>query len=193
MRRLLREMSKALLFCMIQVFSALIWICRVLKNVAKRFKLKPDFFIMDFVQQVEHQIDRINKEQQKVEQGYSAKKLSRGAMNLLKRHDWPGNVRELQNVLTRASVWANGDTISEDDIRESLFGAPANSVNGDGILHRDLDDGIDLDEILKQVERHYLERAMELTGNSSTPAARMLGFKNYQTLDNRLKTHGLKT
>jgi len=142
---------------------------------------------------VDNQIDRINKEQQKVEQGYIPKILSRGAMNLLKRHDWPGNVRELQNVLTRASVWANGDTISEDDVRESLFGAPASSANGDGILHRSIDDGIDLDEIQNEVERHYLKRAMELAANNKTQAARLLGFKNYQTLDNRLKTHGLKS
>ena len=140
----------------------------------------------------EHQNNRINEEQQKVEKGYSPKKLSPGAMNVLKRHDWPGNVRELQNVLTRASVWANGDTISEDDVRESLFGAPANNANGDGILHRSIDDGIDLDEIQSEVERHYLKRAMELASNNKTKAASLLGFKNYQTLDNRLKAHGLK-
>ena len=65
--------------------------------------------------------------------------------------------------------------------------------NGDGILHRSIDDGIDLDEIQNEVERHYLKRAMELAANNKTQAARLLGFKNYQTLDNRLKTHGLKT
>ncbi len=47
--------------------------------------------------------------------------VSRGALEVLVRHDWPGNVRELQNVIERAvAVYARGDSLSEGDIVQAL-------------------------------------------------------------------------
>jgi transcriptional regulator with PAS, ATPase and Fis domain len=42
--------------------------------------------------------------------------LSLGALNRLLGHSWPGNVRELQNVLMRAIVLCDGDTIEPCDL-----------------------------------------------------------------------------
>ena len=42
--------------------------------------------------------------------------LSNGALNRLMDHQWPGNVRELDNVLQRASILTNSNTINERDI-----------------------------------------------------------------------------
>ena len=44
------------------------------------------------------------------------KKLSLAALNRLFAHPWAGNVRELENVLTRAIVLCDGDTIEEADL-----------------------------------------------------------------------------
>jgi two-component system response regulator FlrC len=38
------------------------------------------------------------------------------ALKTLKNHNWPGNVRELENVLQRAMVICNDNTITENDI-----------------------------------------------------------------------------
>ena len=38
------------------------------------------------------------------------------AVDALMRHDWPGNVRELENVIQRALLFANGETIEESHI-----------------------------------------------------------------------------
>jgi DNA-binding NtrC family response regulator len=45
----------------------------------------------------------------------TARSLSRGAVDLLKAYDWPGNVRQLQNVIFRAAVLADSETIGVED------------------------------------------------------------------------------
>jgi two-component system response regulator FlrC len=42
--------------------------------------------------------------------------LTSRALEVLKAHSWPGNVRELENVLQRAMVICNENTITENDI-----------------------------------------------------------------------------
>ncbi len=42
--------------------------------------------------------------------------ISDGAMDILLKYNWPGNVRELENVIERAVVLCEGDTIEENDI-----------------------------------------------------------------------------
>ena len=42
--------------------------------------------------------------------------ISEGAMDILLKYNWPGNVRELENVIERAVVLCEGNTIEEDDI-----------------------------------------------------------------------------
>ncbi len=52
------------------------------------------------------------------------------ALEMLDHHDWPGNVRELRNVVHRAYVMAEGDTIRQDVLESLLPGAtgkPASS------------------------------------------------------------------
>jgi transcriptional regulator with PAS, ATPase and Fis domain len=44
------------------------------------------------------------------------KNLSLAALNRLLSHSWPGNVRELQNVLTRAIVLSDHDSIEPSDL-----------------------------------------------------------------------------
>jgi two-component system, NtrC family, response regulator GlrR len=45
-----------------------------------------------------------------------SKNLSLAALNRLLSHSWPGNVRELQNVLTRAIVLSDRDSIEPSDL-----------------------------------------------------------------------------
>jgi two-component system response regulator GlrR len=45
-----------------------------------------------------------------------SKNLSLAALNRLLCHSWPGNVRELQNVLTRAIVLSDHDSIESSDL-----------------------------------------------------------------------------
>jgi transcriptional regulator with PAS, ATPase and Fis domain len=122
--------------------------------------------------------------------GGGQKKLSASARNLLLRHPWPGNVRELQATLLRAFVWSRKDTIDENDIRDALV-SPA-SVKSSEVLNRPLGNGFSLQELLKEVARHYLERAVQEAPRNKTKAADLVGFSNYQTLSNWLRKHGVE-
>lgn len=119
------------------------------------------------------------------------KKLASGARNILLQHSWPGNVRELFNTLTRAAIFSNAATITVEDVEEALMLAErGNGADSDGILNRSIEEGLDLEEIIGKVEKHYISRAIE-EGYTKGEAAEKLGFRTYQTFTNRAKKYGL--
>jgi DNA-binding NtrC family response regulator len=63
----------------------------------------------DILLLAEHFLSRFRKELKK-----PRLKLSRPALDALRRHTWPGNVRELQNVMERAAILSDGELNVED-------------------------------------------------------------------------------
>ena len=118
--------------------------------------------------------------------------ISAGAKNLMSKHTWPGNIREMINTLSRATIWSAGETITENDIREALFPitSPAGQEN-ESIMGRKIEEGFDLQEVLGDVTRNYLKRALLLTHGNKTEAAKLLGLSNYQTFTNWMKKYDL--
>lgn len=133
---------------------------------------------------------RINQQSAK-EPGFTQRKISAEAKNLLMRQLWPGNVREMENTLRRAAVWCDGETIEAADIADALL--PSAASGGDSVLGRALEPGVDLRELLAEVARHYLSRAMEAAHGNKTRAAAMLSLPSYQTLVNWLEKYGVAT
>lgn len=122
--------------------------------------------------------------------GFNHKKLDVSAKNLLIQHSWPGNVRELHNTLLRASIWAMSDKITVRDISQSM--AVSVAPKGDTILGKPFTNSIQLPDLIGEVARHYLLRAMEHTHGNKSEAARLLGLGSYQTLSNWLQKYGLE-
>lgn len=116
------------------------------------------------------------------------KTLSAAARGLLLQHPWPGNVRELYHTLLRAAIWSTTAEIKADDIQTSLLIVPQ---SGALVLGRSLEKGFDLQDLLDEVSRHYLIRAMKVAGNRKKRAADLLGFPNYQTFGNWLSRLGI--
>ncbi|MFP4475789.1 MAG: sigma 54-interacting transcriptional regulator [Desulfatibacillaceae bacterium] len=133
-------------------------------------------------------LSRINQ-QSSMEPGYVPKTLSEGAKRSIAAHAWPGNVRELENTLRRVSVWSPEPEISEETLADAMFTGPSGDLDIPRVLNLPLSDGVDLQELLSTVARHYLERALEETGGNKTQAAKLLGLANYQTLTNWLKKY----
>lgn len=55
-------------------------------------------------------------------------RLSQGALRLLRDYGWPGNIRELANVMRRAVVMCNGDTILPNHLGSTLLNTSADSA-----------------------------------------------------------------
>jgi transcriptional regulator with PAS, ATPase and Fis domain len=123
--------------------------------------------------------------------GIKHKKISAGAKNLMLQHPWPGNIRELLNTLQRAAVWSDDEVIGVDAIKDAIQRSPRIAAGADNILNRSVESGIELESLMAQVARHYIERALESTRNNKTQAAKLLGFSNYQTFSNWMNRYGV--
>ena len=132
---------------------------------------------------VDHLLAQVNAEAVE-EPGYKDKKLSASAKNLMLAHDWPGNVRELLNTLRRAAIWTNDATISAEDIREALLPVPGAGTGN--VLGKPLGGDFTLPDLMRDVARSYLLRAMDEAHGNKTRAAELLGLPSYQTLTNWL-------
>lgn len=116
-------------------------------------------------------------------------RLTPAARNLLLLQPWPGNIRELENTLLRASIWGTGERIGIDDVRAALLPHP--SASNDALLGRPLGDGLDIQELIADLARHYLERALTETDGNKTRAAELVGLPSYQTFTNWMKRYGV--
>jgi DNA-binding NtrC family response regulator len=102
--------------------------------------------------------------------------VSAAAMKRLQAHPWPGNVRELANVIERAVVLADHDTLLPEDLDFP------NNAGLEDLLQQSADGNIPLDEL----EREYVRRVLEEHGGNKAGAARILGI-NRRTLYRKLK------
>ena len=134
-------------------------------------------------------LEKVNANAGQTIPDYKHRKLSVKAKNVIKSHDWPGNVRELQSCLARACAWSNNETINEEVMRDALLQRPAKT--GD-LLGRGLDNAFDIQELIKELKRHYIKKALAETGNNKTKSAEKLKLNNYQTLNKWMEDVGLK-
>ena len=88
------------------------------------------------------------------------------AVQAIEQHSWPGNVRELLNAIKRASIMAEGDRLSCDD----LGLAPPNG--GAKAEHSDLD----LRTAREAAERQAIVAALARTNGNIVKASEMLGI-----------------
>lgn len=107
--------------------------------------------------------------------------LSPQAQRQLESHTWPGNVRELENVIERAITLATEPTIGADDIQLRSSGqTPSASQN----------DIQSLPDMLEQMERETILKALKATGGNRTEAAQRLGV-SFRQLRYRIEKLGL--
>ena len=110
-------------------------------------------------------------------------KLSAGAKSLLSQQPWTGNLRELFNTLTRAVIWCEGSTIEKQDIQAALSSFSAGNVKCP-ILDRPLTEGFSIIELLKDVERHFIRKALKECPTRAA-ASRLLGYESAPALKYR--------
>ncbi len=85
-------------------------------------------------------------------------------------YNWPGNVRELRNIIESMVVQDHDGTLGMDDLQD---GEPLKSAG-----HRPTGSGADtlIGRPISEVERYYMERALELADDNREVASKMLGI-----------------
>ena len=120
--------------------------------------------------------------------GVEPKRLSDGAMDVLKTYPFPGNVRQLENICHWLTVMAPGQTIEPGDLppemKETPLSAPVGVVGGDWVsalehlaeqrLKRG-EVGI-IDSLTHQFEAALIKTALAHTGGRRVEAAHLLGL-----------------
>jgi DNA-binding NtrC family response regulator len=108
--------------------------------------------------------------------------LSPNSASILLTYQWPGNVRELENTMERSWVLCEDDLIKPEDLPARML--PSNMLPSDD---QPFSDGIMLDSLLDNIEKHYIIYALKRSKGNRTLAAKMLGLKR-TTLLARMKS-----
>jgi formate hydrogenlyase transcriptional activator len=113
--------------------------------------------------------------------GKKIESIKTKTLELLQAYDWPGNIRELQNVIERAVILCDGDTLVVDETWLQ-YESPGPSVAARGLARLD-----------ENQERELIESALtETRGQVSGPsgAAAKLGIPR-STLESRIRSLGI--
>jgi DNA-binding NtrC family response regulator len=104
--------------------------------------------------------------------------LDPAARELLTSYNWPGNVRELQNVVTRACVLNQGETIQAEMLRPWLAreADPQPAATSSGMT-------------LDEIERRTIVATLERFGGHRAKTAEALGI-GIRTLSGKLRAYG---
>jgi len=99
--------------------------------------------------------------------------LTDNARIALLGHAWAGNVRELRNIMERATLMACGPELDADDLGLGCACAPEETGLAEGQPLLTVN-GVDLPDLLQNLERRYYQQALDLTEGNESQAARLL-------------------
>jgi two-component system, NtrC family, response regulator AtoC len=120
--------------------------------------------------------------------GKSIEKVSDEALEPMKHYHWPGNIRELRNVIERGMVLCDGRKIQLAHLPAELCNR---SSAPSGRMPADLPpEGVNLEDLVSQLESRLIEEALGKTGGNQSEAADLLSISRDQ-LRYRLEKYGL--
>lgn len=107
--------------------------------------------------------------------------LSKDAALLLERYEWPGNVRELENVIERAVLLSDGETVRPENL----------CLEGEyetGETRRATECDVPQDGTLKDMERTLIFSTLKREKGNKTRASEALGI-SVRTIRNKLNEY----
>ncbi|NIQ39088.1 MAG: response regulator [Proteobacteria bacterium] len=115
------------------------------------------------------------------ELGKNIRGISDDAKDLLLNYSWPGNVRELKNVLERAMILSNTESITKEtlpiELREQQSAVHATSFNMG-------------ESTLEAMESRHISHVLSMVNGNKSKAARSLGISR-STLREKLKKYAI--
>ncbi|GAB4155809.1 MAG: sigma-54 dependent transcriptional regulator [Planctomycetaceae bacterium] len=121
----------------------------------------------------------------------SVEGFSRAARQALMMYQWPGNIRELRNVVERMIVLDMDGLLDVDDLPEEIAALAQQQEESELSATASGTDML-IGRPLTEVERFYIQRALELTDGKREEAASILGIGE-RTLYRKIKEYGLKS
>lgn len=115
----------------------------------------------------------------------TVKGISKEAMDLLSSYRWPGNVRELENVIERAMILEETNTIR----KEALPIPEKNSSENETCVPFGGDE-LSIKKASESMEKELIRKALEKTGNNRTKAAALLEI-SHRALLYKIKSYEL--
>jgi two-component system response regulator PilR (NtrC family) len=123
--------------------------------------------------------------------GKKIAKVSSYAIDLLHKYDFPGNIRELENLMERSVALSNTKIILPDSLALSIhkrrWGKEASENRFD---MEEVKNGVSLDSILEDMEKAYIEKALECSDGKKQRAAELLGI-SFRSIRHRINKFDL--
>jgi DNA-binding NtrC family response regulator len=111
------------------------------------------------------------------------------SLETLINYEWPGNVRELENLIERLVILKGGSLIKISDLPHKLIQTPKQTVQTYKSLITLPDDGVDLKQLLSDIEDSLINQALDQTGGNKNQASKLLAM-NRTTLIEKMKKKG---
>jgi len=115
--------------------------------------------------------------------------IAEAALRKLQNHPWPGNVRELQNLIRRAVVVARTPFILPADcvFDSAIGGAGPREPSLQELIEQTIrrGEGEPFQQVITEVEKLLVHKALEMCRNNQAQAARLLGI-NRMTLRKKM-------
>jgi len=130
-------------------------------------------------------LEKYSKELEK-----DVKKMSAYALDILRQYSFPGNVRELENIIERSVALESSNIVLPESLTLSNFQREKTRENR---RRSDLtSEGINLDQVLADIEKDYILKSLELAHGSKQRAAHLLGV-TMRSFRYRLEKLGLSS
>ena len=136
----------------------------------------------------QHFLDKYTREM-----GKQITKISSYAIDLLNKYDFPGNIRELENLMERSVALSSTNIILPDSLAISAY--KQRWIEGTGNRRFDLNEvahSVELDSILTEIEKAYIEKALECCNGNKNKASDLLGI-SFRSMRYRLEKLGIET
>lgn len=109
------------------------------------------------------------------------------AIEAMLDYEWPGNVRELENVIKRLTILCENEVVTFDDLPEHIQQV-SKSIQPEE--EEVFEEGISLDEVVRDYEKRLILEALEKSSWVKTKAAKLLNI-NRTTLVEKIKKQNL--
>ncbi|MBL0712526.1 MAG: sigma-54-dependent Fis family transcriptional regulator [Desulfosarcina sp.] len=121
------------------------------------------------------------------------KKISSYAVDLMQKYDFPGNVRELENLMERSVALSTTNIILPESLTLSVHKRRwIEGVQGKRYDLDEIDKGVALDVILREIEYAYLQKALDIANGNKNKASELLGitFRSFRHRLGKLQGDG---